>query len=250
MHRPRGASLRAGLALLLTALTILATTLDGAEVEDDVPLNFVRLDLTDGRSLRNVVVKTYDAKTGKLLLVANGKAMSVPIALVPPPFDAKLKRAPESGSRVSVIVEPAVSRQPIAPASAQYGLATPPPTSSPVIKRVTREEFDIVHGKAPAAPPINFAPHQRAARSRAETYFRYEHQVGSNSILVSDLFLEMGLPVSVPGWDGRCRTEGKAFFGFYDSRGRSFQRGTSNFEVTTEISGEQGMRIVEFRRKD
>src|SRR3954463_1984455 len=65
--------------------------------DEDVPLHFARLDLTDGRKLKNVVIKSYDAKSEKLLIVASGKAMTVPIRLLPPPYDQKLKSAPPTG---------------------------------------------------------------------------------------------------------------------------------------------------------
>ena len=39
----------------------------------DVPTRFIRLDLMYGRTLTNVVIKSYDAATGKLLLVTDGK---------------------------------------------------------------------------------------------------------------------------------------------------------------------------------
>jgi hypothetical protein len=54
----------------------------------------------------------------------------------------------------------------------------------------------------------------------------------------------------VPGWDGRCRAEGIVFFQFYDSRGRSFQRRTSRFDLVTEKrSGEDDIRTVDFTPK-
>jgi len=38
---------------------------------DQVVLQFPRLDLLDGRKLKNVIVKSYDAKSGDVLVVAD-----------------------------------------------------------------------------------------------------------------------------------------------------------------------------------
>ena len=54
---------------------------------------------------------------------------------------------------------------------------------------------------------------------------------------------------AVPGWTGRYCTQGKAFLEYYDSRGRSFQRTTSTFEVTTEENVADGVVVVDFSRK-
>ncbi|MBZ5586652.1 MAG: hypothetical protein LAQ30_31590, partial [Acidobacteriia bacterium] len=59
-----------GLALLLLAVRALAPAAE-------VPLRFDRIDLLDGRTLKNVVVKSYDATSDKLLLVADGTALLV-----------------------------------------------------------------------------------------------------------------------------------------------------------------------------
>jgi len=75
----------------------------------DVPLKYTRLDLTDGRTLTNVVIKSYDAATDKLLLVADGKAMLVPENLIPPPLAVRLKAsAPAAGSTTRLITPPPV----------------------------------------------------------------------------------------------------------------------------------------------
>ena len=69
-----------------------------------VPLKYTRIDLSDGRSLMNVVVKSYDPATDKLLVTADGKAVLFPIKLVPQPFRDRLKKeAPQAGSTNSIV---------------------------------------------------------------------------------------------------------------------------------------------------
>jgi hypothetical protein len=85
--------------LLLLVLGFVAH-LDAAPV----PLKYTQIDLSDGRSLMNVVVKSYDPSTGRLLVTADGKAVLFPIKLLPQPFREKLKTAaPQAGSTNSVV---------------------------------------------------------------------------------------------------------------------------------------------------
>jgi hypothetical protein len=235
-----------------------------AQPADDVPLKFTRLDLTDGRKLKNVTVRSYDAKSEKLLVVADGKAMTIPIALVPAPFNEQLKGAPASGNSVSTIAAP--TPRTIATAADQYQLSA----SMPVARRMTKAEFDaeVPRGAAPPArvqveriaqprrqrmapAPVDngVERHAAAARARATTYFRYEFQIGSNSISVTSLDFELSTPKPVPGWEGRYESQGKAFIEYYDSKGRSVQRSTSTFEVITEQKPGEDLTVVEFRRK-
>jgi hypothetical protein len=96
-----------------------------------VPLKYQRIDLADGRILMNVVVKSYDAVTGKLLVLADGKAVLFPIKLLPQPFREKLKTAaPPAGSTNSVV--PGQK----APASVAAPSGKPAPeTASPPTKK-------------------------------------------------------------------------------------------------------------------
>jgi hypothetical protein len=234
--------------ILLLGICLLAVA---AAASEDVPLNFARLDLNDGRKLKNVVVRSYDPKTQRLLIVTDGKAMMIPIASVPPPFNEQLKAAPATGESVNTIsAPPPPLRRGIASAADQYHLERSVPVRQTQVVYVPRP--------APAALPapvdpmlaqVGLGQHQAAARARAEKYFRYEHQMGSNSIIVQSVGLELTVPVSVPGWTGRFRTEGKAYIEFFDSKGRSFQRATSTFEIMTEQKPGEALQVVDFSRK-
>lgn len=234
------------------ATLALAELTQSARAGDQIPLKFDRIDLSDGRRLINVVVKSYDAKSEKLLVIADGKAMTFPIALLPAPFNERLKAAPSSGNSVSTTSTP----RPVATAADQYSSGSSAVVAAPQVIYVTPSAAQApVRKKTPKAgataqaASAAIAKHAAAAQTRATNYFRYEFQIGSNSITVTSLNFEFGTPKPVAGWDGRYETQGKAFLEFYDSKGGSFQRTTSTFEVITEEKPGEEMTVVEFRRK-
>lgn len=226
------------LSLLWFSLALVASPAGiAAGADEEVPLKFTRLDLSDGRKLRNVVVKSYDAKSGKLLVIADGKAMTIPIALLPPPFNEQLRAAPASGGSVSTSPTPPRST---APATGQYVSERPVPI------RPTPP--------SPAPLPVednSRAPmqHQLAARTWATRYYTFERPVGSNSVKVTLLDVQLESTKAVPGWGGRFETQGKVFLEYFDSKGGSFQRTTSDFEVVTEQKPGESVQVATFRIK-
>lgn len=197
----------------------------------DEPLKYTRLDLMDGRTLTNVVIKSYDADTGKLLLVADGKAMLVPENLIPPPLAVRLKAgAPAAGSTTQL-----VTPQPVVPNRYSERSVSAPAAHS-------GETTDVT-----VSDPL-LASHKEAAVQRAKRYFRYEFQAGSNAISITALDIEADQPEAIVGWLGRYRTKGKAYLEFYDSKGASFSRTTESFEVITEQNPGQPLKVVDFTR--
>ena len=92
--------------------------------------------------------------------------------------------------------------------------------------------------------------HKRTASSRAEKFYRYEMRLGSNSVSVTSIQFEITETREVPGWTGRFCTTGKAFIEYYDSKGLSYSRMTSEFEVLTERKDGNRIEIVDFTRKN
>ncbi len=217
----RGASL----ALLLLATTALAPAAD-------VPLRFDRIDLTDGRTLRNVVVKSYDRAADKLLLVADGSAMLIPAGLVPAPFAARLREgAPPAGGSTAVVATRVV------PPAALTAQTVPMPVAPAGDTDSAAERERLL------------ARHKQAAAARALRYFRYEFQAGSSAISVTAVDIETDQPQKVQGWPGRYRTKGTARLEFYDSKGNSFSRSAGAFEVLTEEKTGEPMTVVAFMPK-
>jgi hypothetical protein len=219
------------LLLFLAACTI-------ACAADEVTLQFPQLDLLDGRKLKNVVVKSYDAKSGDVLVVTDDKAMVIPITQIPPPFFDRVKAdAPAAGSTTAVVAAP-----PPPPVSTPL---IPTPSPAPAVGDPEQPVKEKGKGKTKAATNL-LAQHKAVAEERAKHYFQFEIQVGSNSISVNKLSLDVSQPTPVDGWTGRYRTTGKAYYEFYDSLG-SFQRGTGSFEVLTEQDKPGGeIRVVDF----
>ena len=212
-----------------TVLLCLATV--AAAWAAEVPRQYVRLDLTDGRILTNVVIKSYDAATGKLLLVADGKAMLVPVSLIPPPFAARLKAGvPAAGSTTSVVA---------------------PQTDAMVVSPVKSTATPAAQVEEPASATVSdqqLAGHKKAAQTRARRYYQYEYQAGSNAISITALDIDTEQPEAITGWLGRYRTKGKAYLEFYDSKGGSFNRTTDSFEVITEQKPGKPIEVVDFTR--
>jgi len=211
---------------------------------------FLRLDLLDGRVLRKVTLRSYDPETDKVLLLSEGKAYIVPAKLVPPPFAEQFrKNGPRSGSSVSTVSAPISPSAPPPPAirtvSAAAGASAPNvgPTSQvrrPIVKPAPRPT-ETAAASAEA--------HARVAATRASRFFRYEFKAGSDSISVTLLNVDVTTCESVPGWNGRYRTQGHAFLEFYDSRGNSFQRADRGFEVITEEATPGLPAVIDFTQK-
>lgn len=193
-------------------------------------MEFARLDLTDGRKLRKVSVKNYDAEKDRLLLVANGKAMTISLALVPEPFRTRLKEhAPKAGSSTSSMPAP---RQPTAPSA-------PPTRPPPVAARPAPTQNT----------EIQWEKHKSAALERARNFYRYEHKAGSDSIRVTAINFETDDPEAITGWEGRYRVQGRVLLEYFDSKGYSFNRTTDRFEVITEQKGKGSIKVIDFTRK-
>ena len=253
---------------------------------DDIPLSFTRLDLRDGRKLKNVVVKSYDAASETLQIVADDTAMSIRIQLVPPPFDQKLRSvgpaatgaamAPRTlmpASAQYTFSQPVAGRvpptRPLATAADQYATAasvtrsvpqrnptaTVPPRAAP--QNVQRPALPqppqpmprVAEQTEPGSAPANVPAHQVAAKARAEQYYRHEFRLGSQPIYLRQLTLAYEAPQPITGWSGRYRTEGKAFIEYHDGRSQNSQQTSSAFEVITEQKPGQQVTVVDFTRK-
>jgi hypothetical protein len=192
-----------------------------------VPLRYEEITLTDGKKLKKVVIKSYDAKAEKLLVVASGKAVILPIGQVPEPLASRLKAdAPQAGSSTTSAPE-----RKVVPSAAAPRPFYPQP--APVVRQ---------------EQPENLGAHKDAALARARNYYRYEFPVGSDAARVTALSFEMDEPTAIPGWNNRYRTQGRALLEWFDSKGWSYKRTTSTFEVTTE-KGSGSPKVVDFAIK-
>jgi hypothetical protein len=196
---------------------------------DDGSLRFEQLELTDGRTLRDVVVKAYDAGAEKLLLVASGAAVELPIGLIRQPYRDWLKSDAPPGGRASSVVSGPLSPGP-----------TAAPRPAPAANPADADE---------AAEKVVLDRHKQAAVKRATMFFRYEFKVGSDASRVTALSFETDEPTAVDGWPGRYRTQGTAYVEYFDSKGWTYGRTTHDFEVITEKKPKEALKVVDFSRK-
>ncbi len=203
-----------------------------------------RLRLLDGRTLENVIIRSYDVQTSKVLIVTEGKALLIPITLIPPPYADKIKA--DNARAGADLVQTTPVPAPTAPAAPtpEYDTGYPPsPAPAPPAPR-----------PAPVAPATEPADprkaHQEVARAHALRYFKYEYRTGSNAITVTDSDILVDETEPVPGWLNRYRTTGKIYLEIYDSvGGGSFSRRTSKFEILTEQKPGEDIKVIDFTRK-
>lgn len=197
-------------------------------INDEKPvLEFDRLDLADKRTLRQVVVRSYDTASDRFLVVASGKALNLPANLLPGTLAEQLRRdAPASGNTVT---------------------STPksPSASNPHPPRPVREPATST---APATDQAATA-HRAVALDRAKTYYRYEFIAGSAAMRVDSVKLDAEATKPVPGWTGRYCTLGKAYLELFDTKGWSATRAISSFEIITEQKPDEPPVVVDFSRK-
>lgn len=205
----------------------------------ETPTQFARLDLLDGRKLKNVTVRSYDTASGRVLLVADRKAMSIPIALIPPPFAQQFKSGLLAGGGSMTIVVAPPSTPPEKKASATPTAGGPSPAPAPTTPTSPT-------GTASSENPS--LAHTQVAADRAARYFRYELRMGSNSVSVYEVDIEILGTENVSGWQGRYRTKGKAYIQYYDSVGGSYSRQTEGFEIITERKSDGAVVVIDLSR--
>ncbi len=225
------------------------------------PIFVERLELTDGRKLTNVTVRSYDADSSKVLLIARDTALAVPLAAFP--FDLARRivvEAPKSGATV-MIFDDRIPSQATPSTSANATEAERMAPLSGVAegeRRIERPTSPAPHasgsGSARAGVPTvsaesAVAAHRDAALRHAERYYRFEFAAGSSQIRVTALDFAPTETKAVTGWPGRFRTEGKAFLEFFDSKGNSFSRTTDLFEVITEQTPDGPVHVASFRQR-
>ena len=200
------------------------------------------LTLLDGRVLKNVVIRSFDAQSSKVLVLSDGRALLIPITLIPPPYAEALKNsaAKPDADLVQTTPVPPPYTPPAKTAVPESPAVAPAPAAPKPAPTVT-----------PAAPEVDpVEAHMAVATAHVRRYFKYEYRSGSNSIAVTDSDIEVEETEPVPGWTNRYRTTGKVYLEIYDSvGGGSFRRRTSRFEVLTEQKPGERIKVIDFTRK-
>jgi hypothetical protein len=197
-----------------------------------------RITLLDGRVLKNVVIRTYDSSSSKVLLISDGKAMLIPLSIIPPPYAESIREAAAKPSADLVQTTPV-------PVPSDTVISTAPPAETVVVKPTPAP---IVVTPAATVDPVE--AHMNAATAHVRRYYKFEYRTGSNAISVTDSDIAVEETEAVEGWSGRYRTTGKVYLEVYDSvGGGSFRRTTGKFEVLTEQKPGELIKVIDFTRK-
>ncbi len=230
----------AAIAVLLVSLVSLLAPIEASSTDTEAtPLEYQRLDLTDGRKLRDVVIRSYDPAADRFLLVAQRKAMTIPAQLIPEPIAAKLKQAaPHSGGSVS-----STPKSPSSPPSTHNVRQPAPAPTRPRPARPSDSAREQQTARASAEA------HRTTAIEHAQTFYRYEFKAGSDAIRVQSVRIEAGAATPITGWENRYRTQGTAHLEIFDTKGWSATRARSTFEIVTEEKPNEPIAIIDFARK-
>jgi hypothetical protein len=210
------------LASILTARSV-------AAADAPVPMAYEQLDLTDGRKLKKVTVKSYDAQAEKFVVIADGKLMSVPLALVPEPLGSKLKAAaPAAGA--------STSSTPVR--KVHVPVVVSGPDNIPKIYRPTAN-----------TPEEETKVHKSIALRQVALHYTYQYPLAPGTSKVTPGNFQLEEPRPVKGWIGRYSTRGSVTLEFFDSSGLKSGSIISRFEVVTEKDGGPSARIIDFSVK-
>lgn len=221
------------LSIALTAAALLPSLGRAAMDTDLPPLRLERLNLTNGRKLSDVLVQSYDGTTNRFFIVVDNTATVLPAELV--------------AAREREEMKSAVKRIDSTPREPIIRPSTPAPRFEAATSRTDQTAPPASVENEP--PQATVAAHRGAALAHAERFYRFEYRAGSNQVSVTSLDFDLSDPESIPGWSGRYRTTGRAFLEFFDSRGNSFQRATSTFEIITEQKPGEPLTVARFERK-
>lgn len=204
-----------------------------------------RLVLRDGRVLKNVVIRSFDAQSSKVLILSEGRALLVPVNLLPPVYADKARALKPQADLVQTTPIPA----PVESAS----IPTPEASASDTASTSAAPGTPPAPAPAPVAtvePVDPVEAHMAAATAHVRRYYKYEHRIGSNSVAVTDSDIAVEETEPVTGWTGRYRTKGKVYLEIYDSiGGGSFRRAVRRFEVLTEQKPGEPIKVVDFDRR-
>jgi hypothetical protein len=215
-----------------------------------------RITLTNGRVLKQVVIRSYDTPSEKVLLLSEGKALLIPITLLPPVYAEKVKAdyARSSAdlvqtSRVRTPEERAAALADLSLAADADNSATAeaiPPTPTPASASPSSPAPDGTF--AESTQP--FKDHREAAMAYVRRYFKFRYPTGHNSTTVTDTDFDIEETKAVSGWTNRYNTKGRAYVEIYDSiGGGSFRRGSAKFEIVTEQKPGEEIKVIDFTRK-
>lgn len=195
-----------------------------------VPLNlrFERVNLSNGRVLKDAALTSFNRDSNLVYVLEDRKLKPYPRALFPGFVTARID------DRLKEHPAPKPSRQP-APQSSPHG-ESPPPSKSNPIGSPERNAADRAAIEAAVAAK---------AESAARRHFRYGQRTGSGYTTTTESEVELDGPTPIPGWPGRYRVEGTAYYSYYDSVGSTFNNRRRGVEVIVEAKSPSRIKVLE-----
>lgn len=214
----------------IAILLLLLVGARGGNAQDTVPLNlhFERVNLSNGRVLKDAALTSFNRGSSLVYVLEDRKLKPYPRALFPgfvtARIDDRLKEYPAQTS----------SSQP-APRSHPRGEPSPPSRSDP-IGSPERNAADRAAIEAAVAAK---------AESAALRHFRYGPRTGSGYTTTTQSEVELDGPTPIPGWPGRYRVEGIAYYSYYDSVGTTYNNRRRGVEVIVEAKSPSRVKVLE-----
>ncbi|MBT5901033.1 MAG: hypothetical protein HOH58_02875 [Opitutaceae bacterium] len=213
-----------------TAIFLLLSAALLGQAQDMVPLNlrFERVNLSNGRVLKDAALTSINRGSDLVYVLENRKLKPYPRALFPGFVTARIADqleeypAPKSSSE----------RKP-----STYARVSPSSQSkSDPIGSPERNAADRAAIEAAVAAK---------AESAALRHFRYGQRTGSGYTTTTQSEVELGGPQPIPGWPGRYRVEGTAYYSYYESVGTTFNNRRRGVEVIVEAQSPSRVKVLE-----
>lgn len=199
-----------------------------------VPLDFrfVRIDLANGRILKNAALTGFNRESELIYVMEDRKLKPYPAALFPgfvrDQIDARLAEYPDTSDESA-----AADRKDSTAPSAQKPEATRPPIGSPEANAINQAEIEDAV--------------MRKAETAALRHFRYGSRNGSGYSTMTNGDVDLDMPEAVPGWSNRYRVKGTVYFSLYDSVGETFSNRRRGVEVIVEAKSSRSIKVLEVK---
>jgi len=202
------------------------------QATDMVPLDFrfVRIDLANGRILKNAALTGFNRESELIYVMEDRKLKPYPAALFPgfvrDQIDDRLAEYPDTSGKT----ESTSAARPEAPPDREPE-SSRPPIGSPEAHAINQEQIEsAVSAKAQTA---------------ALRHFRYGSRNGSGYSTMTNGDVDLDPPVGIKGWPHRYRVEGTVYFSLYDSVGETFSNRVRGVEVIVEAKSPRHVKVIE-----
>lgn len=230
--------------LFLAIVTVAWATPATVDLEVDT------LTLKNGKVLRQVLIKSYDSSSGRVVLMVNKSITTTQLEMLPPEVIQQIKSllppepTPEEKAKKAASDAAAASRREAAQRKKENAERQAARKAEQEANAQASAERNAEQNEESALWAV-----KSAAKTKAYDYFRYEYNPGSGSVIVTSIRIQLDEPEPMSGWTGRYRAQGKALFNYYAGGGGSFNNTSRAFEVEVEKPARGSAKVVAFSLK-